>query len=105
MAEERLEEAAKDMRNQMTAVAQQVFSNAGISQFFDSFDVTTDEGLQKASTALSAISAVKSATDAIKSPLSEMEQQAQSAKAAARCMDAEHDGFGRERTVRGGAHQ
>ena len=81
MAEERLEEAAKDMRNQMTAVAQKVFSNAGISQFFDSFDVTTDEGLQKASTALSAISAVKSATDAIKSPLSEMEQQAQSAKA------------------------
>ena len=81
MAEERLEEAAKDMRNQMTAVAQQVFSNAGISQFFDSFDVTTDEGLQKASTALSAISAVKSATDAITSPLSEMEQQAQSAKA------------------------
>ena len=80
MAEERLEEAAKDMRNQMTAVAQQVFSNAGISQFFDSFDVTTDEGLQKASTALSAISAVKSATDAITSPLSEMEQQAQSAK-------------------------
>ena len=81
MAEERLEEAAQDMRNRMTAVAQQVFSNAGISQFFDSFDVTTDEGLQKASTALSAISAVKSATDAIKSPLSEMEQQAQSAKA------------------------
>ena len=81
MAEEDLEEAAQDMRNQMTAVAQQVFSNAGISQFFDSFDVTTDEGLQKASTALSAISAVKSATDAIKSPLSEMEQQAQSAKA------------------------
>ena len=81
MAEERLEEAAQDMRNQMTAVAQQVFSNAGISQFFDSFDVTTDEGLQKASTALSAISAVKSATDAITSPLSEMEQQAQSAKA------------------------
>ena len=81
MAEERLEEAAQDMRNRMTAVAQQVFSNAGISQFFDSFDVTTDDGLQKASTALSAISAVKSATDAIKSPLSEMEQQAQSAKA------------------------
>ena len=81
MAEDDLEEAAQDMRNQMTAVAQQVFSNAGISQFFDSFDVTTDEGLQKASTALSAISAVKSATDAIKSPLSEMEQQAQSAKA------------------------
>lgn len=81
MAEERLEEAAKDMHNRMTAVAQQVFSNAGISRFFDSFDVTTDEGLQKASTALSAISAVKSATDAIKSPLSEMEQQAQSAKA------------------------
>ena len=81
MAEEDLEEAAQDMRNQMTAVAQQVFSNAGISQFFDSFDVTTDEGLQKASTALSAISAVKSATDAIKSPLSEMEQQAQSARA------------------------
>ena len=81
MAEERLEEAAQDMRNQMTAVAQQVFSNAGISQFFDTFDVTTDEGLQKASTALSAISAVRSATDAIKSPLSEMEQQAQSAKA------------------------
>ena len=81
MAEERLKEAAQDMRNQMTAVAQQVFSNAGISQFFDSFDVTTDEGLQKASTALSAISAVKSATDAITSPLSEMEQQAQSAKA------------------------
>ena len=81
MGKERLEEAAKDMRNQMTAVAQKVFSNAGISQFFDSFDVTTDEGLQKASTALSAISAVKSATDAIKSPLSEMEQQAQSAKA------------------------
>ena len=81
MAEERLEEAAQDMRNRMTAVAQQVFSNAGISQFFDSFDVTTDEGLQKASTALSAISAVKSATDAITSPLSEMEQQAQSAKA------------------------
>lgn len=80
MAEERLEEAAQDMRNRMTAVAQQVFSNAGISQFFDSFDVTTDEGLQKASTALSAISAVRSATDAIKSPLSEMEQQAQSAK-------------------------
>ena len=81
MAEEDLEEAAQDMRNQMTAVAQQVFSNAGISQFFDSFDVTTDEGLQKASTALSAISAVKSAADAITSPLSEMEQQAQSAKA------------------------
>ena len=81
MAEERLEEAAQDMRNQMTAVAQQVFSNAGISQFFDTFDVTTDEGLQKASTALSAISAVRSATDAIKSPLSELEQQAQSAKA------------------------
>ena len=81
MAEERLEEAAQDMRNRMTTVAQQVFSNAGISQFFDSFDVTTDEGLQKASTALSAISAVKSATDAITSPLSEMEQQAQSAKA------------------------
>ena len=81
MAEERLEEAAQDMRNQMTAVAQQVFSNAGISQFFDTFDVTTDEGLQKASTALSAISAVRSAPDAIKSPLSEMEQQAQSAKA------------------------
>ena len=81
MAEERLEEAAKDMRNQMTAVAQQVFSDAGISQYFSSFDVTTDEGLQKASTALSAISAVRSATDAIKSPLSEMEQQAQSAKA------------------------
>ena len=80
MAEEDLEEAAQDMRNQMTAVAQQVFSNAGISQFFDTFDVTTDEGVQKASTALSAISAVKSATDAIKSPLSEMEQQAQSAK-------------------------
>ena len=81
MAEERLEEAAQDMRNQMTAVAQKVFADAGISQFFDTFDVTTDEGLQKASTALSAISAVKSATDAIKSPLSEMEQQAQSAKA------------------------
>ena len=81
MAEERLEEAAQDMRNQMTAVAQQVFADAGISQFFSSFDVTTDEGLQKASTGLSAISAVKSATDAIKSPLSEMEQQAQSAKA------------------------
>lgn len=81
MAEERLEEAAKDMRNQMTAVAQKVFADAGISQFFDTFDVTTDEGLQKASTALSAISAVRSATDAIKSPLSEMEQQAQSAKA------------------------
>ena len=81
MAEERLEEAAKDMRNQMTAVAQKVFADAGISQFFDTFDVTTDEGLQKASTALSAISAVKSATDAIKSPLSELEQQAQSAKA------------------------
>ena len=81
MAEERLEEAAKDMRNQMTAVAQKVFADAGISQFFDTFDVTTDEGLQKASTALSAISAVKSATDAITSPLSEMEQQAQSAKA------------------------
>ena len=81
MAEERLEEAAKDMRNQMTAVAQKVFADADISQFFDTFDVTTDEGLQKASTALSAISAVKSATDAITSPLSEMEQQAQSAKA------------------------
>ena len=81
MAEERLEEAAKDMRNQMTAVAQKVFADAGISQFFDTFDVTTDEGLQKASTALSAISAVKSATDVITSPLSEMEQQAQSAKA------------------------
>ena len=81
MAEEDLEEAAKDMRNRMTAVAQKVFADAGISQFFDTFDVTTDEGLQKASTALSAISAVKSATDAIKSPLSEMEQQAQSAKA------------------------
>lgn len=81
MAEERLEEAAKDMRNRMTAVAQKVFADAGISQFFDTFDVTTDEGLQKASTALSAISAVKSATDAITSPLSEMEQQAQSAKA------------------------
>ena len=81
MAEERLEEAAKDMHNQMTAVAQKVFADAGISQFFDTFDVTTDEGLQKASTALSAISAVKSATDAIKSPLSELEQQAQSAKA------------------------
>ena len=81
MAEERLEEAAQDMRNQMTAVAQKVFADAGISQFFDSFDVTTDDGLQKASTALSAISAVKSATDAITSPLSEMEQQAQSAKA------------------------
>ncbi|WP_279030082.1 tape measure protein [Bilophila wadsworthia] len=81
MAEERLEEAAKDMRNQMTAVAQQVFSNAGISQYFSSFDVTTDEGLQKASTALSAMSAVRSAIDAIKSPLSELEQQAQSAKA------------------------
>ncbi|MEI3453727.1 MAG: hypothetical protein V8Q91_10005 [Bilophila wadsworthia] len=81
MAEERLEEAAKDMRNQITAVAQKVFADAGISQFFYSFDVTTDEGLQKASTALSAMSAVKSATDAIKSPLSEMEQQAQSAKA------------------------
>ena len=81
MAEERLEEAAKDMRNQMTAVAQKVFADAGISQFFDTFDVTTDEGLQKVSTALSAISAVKSATDAITSPLSEMEQQAQSAKA------------------------
>lgn len=81
MGKERLEEAAKDMRNQMTAVAQKVFADAGISQFFDTFDVTTDEGLQKASTALSAISAVKSATDAIKSPLSEMEQQAQSAKA------------------------
>ena len=81
MAEERLEEAAQDMRNQMTAVAQKVFADAGISQFFDTFDVTTDEGLQKASTALSAISAVKSATDAITSPLSEMEQQAQSAKA------------------------
>lgn len=81
MAEEDLEEAAQDMRNRMTAVAQQVFSNAGISQFFDSFDVTTDEGLQKASTALSAISAVKSAADAITSPLSEMEQQAQSARA------------------------
>lgn len=81
MAEERLEEAAKDMRNQMTAVAQKVFADAGISQFFDTFDVTTDEGLQKASTALSAISAVKSATDAITSPLSEMEQQAQSARA------------------------
>ena len=67
MAEERLEEAAKDMRNQMTAVAQKVFADAGISQFFDTFDVTTDEGLQKASTALSAISAVKSATDAITS--------------------------------------
>ena len=80
MAEERLEEAAKDMRNQMTAVAQKVFADAGISQFFDTFDVTTDEGLQKASTALSAMSAVKSATDAITSPLSEMEQQAQSAK-------------------------
>ena len=65
MAEERLEEAAKDMRNQMTAVAQKVFADAGISQFFDTFDVTTDEGLQKASTALSAMSAVKSATDAI----------------------------------------
>ena len=81
MAEEDIEEAAQDMRNRMTAVAQQVFSNAGISQFFDSFDVTTDEGLQKASTALSAISAVKSAADAITSPLSEMEQQAQSARA------------------------
>ena len=81
MGKERLEEAAKDMRNRMTAVAQKVFADAGISQFFDTFDVTTDEGLQKASTALSAISAVKSATDAIKSPLSEMEQQAQSAKA------------------------
>lgn len=81
MAEERLEEAAQDMRNRMTAVAQKVFADAGISQFFDTFDVTTDEGLQKASTALSAISAVKSATDAIKSPLSELEQQAQSAKA------------------------
>jgi tape measure domain-containing protein len=81
MAEEDLEEAAQDMRNRMTAVAQQVFSNAGISQFFDTFDVTTDEGLQKASTALSAMSAVKSATDAITSPLSEMERQAQSAKA------------------------
>ena len=81
MGKERLEEAAKDMRNQMTAVAQKVFADAGISQFFDTFDVTTDEGLQKASTALSAISAVKSATDAITSPLSEMEQQAQSAKA------------------------
>ncbi|MFR0875839.1 MAG: hypothetical protein ACLSHC_15610 [Bilophila wadsworthia] len=45
MAEERLEEAAKDMRNQMTAVAQKVFADAGISQFFDSFDVTTDEGV------------------------------------------------------------
>lgn len=81
MAEERLEEAAQDIRNRMTAVAQKVFADAGISQFFDTFDVTTDEGLQKASTALSAISAVKSATDAIKSPLSELEQQAQSAKA------------------------
>lgn len=80
MAEERLEEAAEDMRNQMTAVAQKVFADAGISQFFDSFDVTTDEGLQKASTALSAISAVTSATEAIANPLSEMEQQAQSAK-------------------------
>lgn len=80
MAEERLEEAAEDMRNQMTAVAQKVFVDAGISQFFDSFDVTTDEGLQKASTALSAISAVTSATEAIANPLSEMEQQAQSAK-------------------------
>lgn len=80
MAEERLEEAAEDMRNQMTAVAQKVFADAGISQFFDSFDVTTDEGLQKASTALSAINAVTSATEAITNPLSEMEQQAQSAK-------------------------
>ena len=80
MAEERLEEAAEDMRNQMTTVAQKVFADAGISQFFDSFDVTTDEGLQKASTALSAISAVTSATEAIANPLSEMEQQAQSAK-------------------------
>ena len=53
-------------------------ANLGIRLFHD---VTTDEGLQKASTALSAISAVKSATDVITSPLSEMEQQAQSAKA------------------------
>ncbi|WP_418857040.1 phage tail tape measure C-terminal domain-containing protein, partial [Sutterella wadsworthensis] len=77
MAEERLEEAAKDMRKQMTAVAQRVFADAGVSQFFDSFDVTTDEGLQRASSALSAISSITTAIDEIKSPTSEAERQAQ----------------------------
>ena len=47
MAEERTTEAINDMIAQMGYAANQAFADAGISNLFDSFDLSNEEGLKK----------------------------------------------------------
>ena len=85
MAEERVQEAINDMFEQMGYGANKAFSEAGIGEIFDTFDLSTEEGFKKAQTAISAISSITTAIDEIKAPTSEAEQQA---KAFVAQMDA-----------------
>jgi tape measure domain-containing protein len=78
MAEERVEEAVKDMMTQMGYAANAAFAEAGIGDLFTSLDFSSEEGLTKATNAVNSINAISTAIDQIKNPTTEAEQQAKS---------------------------
>ena len=76
MAEERTTEAVKDMVAQMGYAANAAFAEAGIGDLFTSLDLSSEEGLTKATNAVNSINAISTAIDQIKNPTTEAEQQA-----------------------------
>lgn len=76
MAEERTTEAINDMMAQMGYAANQAFADAGIGNLFDSFDLSNDEGLQKAANAVNSINTITTAIDQLKNPTTDVEAQA-----------------------------
>ena len=76
MAEERTTEAINDMMAQMGYAANQAFAEAGIGDLFTSLDLSSEEGLTKATNAVNSINAISTAIDQIKNPTTEAEQQA-----------------------------
>lgn len=77
MAEERIQEAINDMFEQMGYGANKAFSEAGIGEIFDTFDLSTEEGFAKVTKAVSSINAITSAIKEIQDPSTEAEKQAQ----------------------------
>ena len=76
MAEERTTEAINDMVAQMGYAANSAFSSAGIGNLFDSFDLSNEEGLQKAANAVNSINTITTAIDQLKNPTTDVEAQA-----------------------------
>lgn len=76
MAEERTTEAINDMMAQMGYAANQAFADAGISNLFDSFDLSNEEGLKKAANAVNSINTITTAIDQLKNPTTDVEAQA-----------------------------